>query len=316
MAANQSAERPPTDRTQRPPPGAAATATPRQSAPVQLRRAAKELDFAGAEAALAPVQRSATGAGAAPARDADADPGTLDRVQRAFSEEETASTAAAPASAAPVQRLAYKGAPVDIPTLTAPECGQHLGRIIRKGKGIVTGDDADYTYDPADQAAIKLRQAELKASDQAAQLVKDESDRVEVTTYLWDQLQALGGAGAFATRQPWVGVAMGKPTDVETTHAGAKPSAVVAAWRAFLGAGPYGLLDPATGGASPCRLASADGLRAIRYSSHERTDSPANLHHYHEETYSWDGHVVTITNHLMRVSISNAARDKAFAWKP
>lgn len=51
---------------------------------------------------------------------------------------------------------------------------------------------------------------------------------------------------------------------------------------------------------------SADGKRSIRYGDHEKTSTP-NLHHYHEETWTWDStaNTINVANEVQRAG-----------WKP
>lgn len=50
---------------------------------------------------------------------------------------------------------------------------------------------------------------------------------------------------------------------------------------------------------------SADGKRSIRYGDHEKTSSP-NLHHYHEETWTWDSsaNTISVANEVQRVPVN------------
>ena len=84
----------------------------------------------------------------------------------------------------------------------------------------------------------------------------------------------------------------------------ADKAAVVAAWGAFLGAGPYTHKHPRTGASDATRLVSADGKRSIRYGTHEKTSTP-NLHHYHEETWTWDStaNTLSVDNQVQRVPV-------------
>jgi hypothetical protein len=59
----------------------------------------------------------------------------------------------------------------------------------------------------------------------------------------------------------------------------------------FLGPPPYTQTHPRLGTFDPTRLVSADRLRSIRRSAHERDSAAAQgsrRHHYHEETWSFD----------------------------
>ncbi|HZI16361.1 MAG TPA: RHS repeat-associated core domain-containing protein [Myxococcus sp.] len=64
-----------------------------------------------------------------------------------------------------------------------------------------------------------------------------------------------------------------------------KPSAAFEKWEEFLGPGPHTNNHPRTGLPDPDRIVSADGLRSIRYGSHEIGSSPTK-HHYHEEVWT------------------------------
>ena len=94
-------------------------------------------------------------------------------------------------------------------------------------------------------------------------------------------------------------------TNVETIHP--QPVKVADAgtqMAAFLGPGPYTETHPRLGTADPTRLVSADGLRSIRYGSHER-DSSGTKHHYHEETWALDAatNTMNVSNQVRRVPI-------------
>ena len=261
---------------------AKAPATETKSAGDALRASVRGMSFAEGEAAMSP----GGGAGAA----------------------------VGGAAPKPAPMISFNGAPVDIATLDKGQCGAHLGRIIRIGKGVNTPDDAHYKYHSDALNLIKKRQEDIKGEEARQKEVADEADKQQVVAFLSGQLKALATSSTFSPEPPWMGKSVPAPSDSETYQNGPKPSAAIDAWKAFLGSGSYTNLDPHTGAPSPCRLTSADGMRAIRYSSHERDSSP-NLHHYHEETYEFDGtSKLTILNRNKRMPINSAGRDKVFSW--
>ena len=83
-----------------------------------------------------------------------------------------------------------------------------------------------------------------------------------------------------------------------------KPENMHQAIEDFLGSNPKGNIHPRTQAPDPYRLTSADGTRSIRYGPHEMTSSP-NMHHYHQETWSYDAVTDTITyeNTIVRVPL-------------
>ncbi|GII54062.1 hypothetical protein Pth03_24510 [Planotetraspora thailandica] len=83
-----------------------------------------------------------------------------------------------------------------------------------------------------------------------------------------------------------------------------KPSQADAAWRDFLGEGPYTNTHPRTGLPDPDRLVSADGRRSIRIGKHEM-DSTPNRFHYHMETWDWNSVINqwTVGNTMQRVPL-------------
>ncbi|HVV87360.1 MAG TPA: DUF4157 domain-containing protein [Kofleriaceae bacterium] len=200
-----------------------------------------------------------------------------------------------------VQRIKYKSADVDVDTLTADQCAEHLKRFYRKKANKPTGDDGDYEYASDDDKKIKKRQAELKEAD----ILKRHGDLVVA---LGNALGTLATVADFTSQPPWNGHNPGQGSVDEQFKSGgmtADETTVVNAWRAFLGSGPYTTKHPRTGGTETGRVMSHDGLRSIRYGDHEKTSKP-NQHHYHEETWKWDqgGNVINVENRVQRVPVT------------
>ena len=82
-----------------------------------------------------------------------------------------------------------------------------------------------------------------------------------------------------------------------------KEADVASEQSAFLGGGPHSMTHPRTGRPDPSRRASADGRRSIRYGGHEKASAGTSKHHYHEETWSYDGeaHVMNVDSVVRRI---------------
>lgn len=206
----------------------------------------------------------------------------------------------APAPEDPVQlitRTVGTNPPVaiDIATLDDDGCREHLARIGRINAGHPTGNDAEFHYDAGDRDAIRARQAQLL-----------EGRRTTLVNALVAQLAGLGTAADHQVQPPWNGHNPAGVEGPEVAGANVQPveATIVAAWTAFLGAGPYSHKHPRTGAVDPTRLVSADGQRSIRYGNHERNSSAAN-HHFHQETWVHDAgaNTVTVNNTMRRASV-------------
>jgi hypothetical protein len=184
---------------------------------------------------------------------------------------------------------------IDINTLDDAGCREHLQRIGRINAGHPQGNDAEYAYDAGDRAAIQARQNTLK-----------EQRRVALVNALAGQLAALGTAADHQAQPPWNGNNPAGVEGPEVAGANVQPveATIVAAWTAFLGAGPYSHKHPRTGAVDNTRLVSANGQRSIRYGNHERNSNAAN-HHFHEETWVHDAgaNTVTVNNTMRRASV-------------
>lgn len=199
-----------------------------------------------------------------------------------------------------VQLMKHKGTPVDIAALDADAVKENIGRFFRQQASKEQGDDTDYEFEPADIGLLKGREAVLKQQATTA-------THTTLVGELGTQLSALAAAADFEVTPPWEGHNPGAGATAETMKGGAMPAdaaTVVAAWRSFLGAGAYSHKHPRTGGVDATRLVSADGKRSIRYGDHEKTSTP-NLHHYHEETWTWDSNANTLSvaNEVQRVPV-------------
>jgi hypothetical protein len=202
-----------------------------------------------------------------------------------------------------VQRVKKKSVVIDITTLSADECKEHISRSFRLKAGKGVGDDGDYEYEPDDVAKLQARQKALKE----AEVLKKHST---LTAALSGQLAALATAADFVTPPPWAGKATTGSEGSETkksTNMAADAGTVVAAWISFLGPGPYSNKHPRTGVAAAGRLVSADGKRSIRYGDHEQNPAKSKPpdHHYHEETWTWDNvSAVVVTNMVQKVPVT------------
>jgi hypothetical protein len=201
-----------------------------------------------------------------------------------------------------VQMVKYKTVLVDIGTLTHEECADHIKRFFRLKQNKPTGDDSDYEYASDDDKNLKKRQTELKEAD----ILKRHGD---LTLALLNALSTLATATDFTTQPAWDGHNPNSGTVTETFKSStmaADENTVVSAWRSFLGTGPYANKHPRTGATETGRVMSSDGLRSIRYGTHETTGSKPNQHHYHEETWVYDqgANVVNVTNKVQRVPVT------------
>lgn len=68
-----------------------------------------------------------------------------------------------------------------------------------------------------------------------------------------------------------------------------KEADVASEQSAFLEGGPHSNTHPRTRQPDPSRRVSADGKRSVRYGDHEKASAGTSKHHYHEETWSYDG---------------------------
>lgn len=211
-----------------------------------------------------------------------------------------AEEASAPTAEGPIQlikRTVSGKAPViiDINGLDDNGCREHLQRIGRITALHPQGDDSEYQYDPGDRDAIKGRQTALL-----------EARRVALVNALAAQLAGLGTAADHHVQPPWAGKNPASVEGPEVAGGNVQPveATIVAAWTAFLGAGPYSHKHPRTGVVDATRLVSADGQRSIRYGNHERGSNAAN-HHFHQETwvYNSGANTVTVNNTMRRASV-------------
>lgn len=185
-----------------------------------------------------------------------------------------------------LQRITHRGVLIDINQLTRVECQQHIGRIARLENVPPTpiGDDNDYVYAAGDRAALILRRDVLHAAEV-------EQRRQALVAALAGQLNVLAVGGGFVGAPAWVGQNRNFGAETEMSAGGVTAPnvvTVVARWNAFLNNAPFHNLHPRMGVADAERLVSADGQRSIRYANHER-NSPANLHHFHEENWTLNG---------------------------
>ncbi|MDP2143446.1 MAG: DUF4157 domain-containing protein [Gallionella sp.] len=203
-------------------------------------------------------------------------------------------------SSTQVQRITFTdnaaglpAVPIVIAALDDNECRTHLQREGRMSAGHPQPGDADYAYAPGDRALIQQRQVDLRNLRLAA-----------VVADLDNQRTVLATAADHAVQPVWNGNNPVQGASAEVAGGAVLPNAAVAAWQAFLGAGPYSQKHPRTGLVDATRLVSSDGLRSIRYGAHEMTSS-ANLHHYHEETWTYNvgANAVDVANTIRRVPV-------------
>jgi hypothetical protein len=83
-----------------------------------------------------------------------------------------------------------------------------------------------------------------------------------------------------------------------------RPQDATNKWEEFLGEGPYTNKHPRTNVPDPDRLVSSDGLRSIRYGTHEMGSNPSK-HHYHEEKWIIElkTNVMNVENTVVRVPL-------------
>lgn len=200
-----------------------------------------------------------------------------------------------------IQRIMHNTVKIDIDTLTPKECNEHLGRIARKEKSIVKGNDAEFTYDPTDKDELKKRIETAKGEEA-------EAKKGLLVAELEKELASLATAPDFQVKPEWDGHNPGQGTMTETYASGnikADAGTVIARWKTFLGAGPYTQKHPRDGSVAVGRLISADGKRSIRYGDHEKTSS-STLHHFHEETWTYNSveNKVDVANQVRRVPVT------------
>lgn len=271
----------------------------------------READVMGAKAQAIGAAPPAAGKGArgeaaaeAKAAAAEAEAAEEEEAKAAGPSAMTPEVAQAKAAPGGVVQLVKKdGTDVDIETLTLDLIDEHLKRFFRKkAKKEIAGDDA-YTYEVDDDKKLKAKQKKLQEADvlkRHTQLVSD----------LDSAFSTLATATDFTTPPPWAGKTP-VPTGSlgsETFKSGsmtADAATVVNAWKSFLGAGPYSNKHPRTGAPETGRVMSADGLRSIRYGDHEKTSKPT-LHHYHEETWTYDSGAnhIAVINMVQRVPVT------------
>ncbi len=207
------------------------------------------------------------------------------------------------APGAVVQRVKKKGVVIDISTLTADQCKEHISRAFRLKANKGAGDDADHEYAADDIANLQARQKALKEAEVLAK-------HGTLTAALAGQLATLATAADFVSPPPWIGVVTtgSEGSEVKkSTNMAPDAGTIVAAWISFLGPGPYSNKHPRTGVPAGGRLVSADGKRSIRYGDHEQNPAKSKPpdHHYHEETWTWDGvSAVTVDNKVQKVPVT------------
>lgn len=203
-----------------------------------------------------------------------------------------------------IQRITLNGAAVNIGTLNLADSKTHLGRL-RRLRGQLAADppvapgpaDVGYVYALADEAALVAHIAPLEA--QALEV-----RRLAAVANLEQQLAALATVNDHTVQPPWNGLNPGAGIVDEALGTNVALGQVVPRWQAFLQVGAYSHKHPRTGVVDDTRLVSADGQRSIRYGDHEKT-SPANLHHFHEETWTHNGgpNTLAIANRVRRVPV-------------
>jgi hypothetical protein len=203
-----------------------------------------------------------------------------------------------------VQRITHNGVAIDIATLGLADSRNHLSRLrrirgITAAGGVVLPVDAQYNYDPADEATLQARIQVLEAAELEAR-------RVAVRDGLIAQLAALATAADWTNAPAWAGTNLAAVNGGEVIGANLLPAGVAARWVAFLGPGALSHRHPRTGAVDATRLVSADGQRSIRYGAHEQ-NSAANQHHFHEETWTHNvgpPQTVMVANVLRRAPVT------------
>jgi hypothetical protein len=204
-----------------------------------------------------------------------------------------------------VQRITFNAVNVNIGTLNLGDSRTHLGRLRRlRGQQAAQPPvapalaDVGYVYAQGDEDTLRAHIVTLEA--QAL-----ENRRLAVVADLTQQLGALATVNDHTVQPPW---AVNTPAGASNEVVGQgtlAPNVVVARWQTFLQAGAYSHKHPRTGVVDDTRLVAADGQRSIRYGDHER-NSTANLHHFHEETWTHDANANTVgvANVVRRVPVT------------
>jgi hypothetical protein len=213
------------------------------------------------------------------------------------------STVRQPNNRGVVQRITYNGVNVDIGALNIGDSRTHLGRLRRlQGQQVNNVQpapaDVGYVYAHGDEDTLRARVATLEAAAL-------ENRRLAVVQNLTQQLGNLATANDHTVQPPWNGLNPNAGVSTEHVRGNVAIAQVVTRWQAFLQAGAYSHKHPRTGVVDDTRLVAADGQRSIRYGDHEKT-SAANLHHFHEETWTHDAiaNTLSVSNDVRRVPVT------------
>lgn len=146
--------------------------------------------------------------------------------------------------------------------------------------------------------------ADLQKAAKALDKVKDAADAKKALDAAKDLADAANDARKVAEKVPNTPSASTKVirTPETTAPKSVQPRDAVRRWEAFLGPEKPTNIHPRTGALDSNRLVSPDGKRSIRYGCHEMNSKPT-LHHYHEETWTYDPvtDTITVDNQIIRV---------------
>lgn len=179
--------------------------------------------------------------------------------------------------------------------------------VFTTAAAVITGVSLALTAWDVYETVDGLASGEVTSSDLAGQYGRQKAIDIGLKA-----VPGVGGAAYLAKK----GLERFRGTDVTKNAPGrgynkevyanrsVKPQDAAEKWDEFLGPGPHSNRHPRTGEIDPDRIVSSDGIRSIRYGSHEMSSKPTK-HHYHEETWTHDpvNNVMNVENTVVRVPL-------------